>query len=328
MKPATALVRERHLAGVLLLGGAVVDGAQVMSLNSYLAGADPDRDWPVMVATDEEGGVVQRLRPAIGYVSAFMAAGANPDVDEASAYYTGLGTQLAMLGFTMDMAPVADVTVGLGDPTIRTRSAGSDPQVVDRAVAAAWTGLDAGGVTPVVKHFPGHGSVAVDSHAGLPHQAATLAELSQRDFVPFADAITSGAPAVMMGHIQVAAWGDAPATVNPLAYSYLRDELGFDGVIMTDAMNMEAITDLYAPGAATVAALECRGGSGAHAGRPRRGDRGHRGGGGGRVASARTAGRRGGPSDSAGAIPIARSGGVRPRAAARVRGGLGGGGIA
>ena len=255
VKPATAMVRERHLAGVLLLGGAVVEGAQVMSLNSYLAGADPDRDWPVMIATDEEGGVVQRLRPAIGYVSAFMAAGANADFDEARDYYTGLGTQLSAFGFTMDMAPVADVTVGLGDPTIRTRSAGSDPQVVDRAVAAAWTGLDAGGVSPVLKHFPGHGSVAVDSHTGLPHQSATIAELSQRDFVPFADAISSGAPAVMMGHIQVAAWGNAPATVNPLAYAYLRDEMGFDGVIMTDAMNMEAITDLYAPGAATVAAL-------------------------------------------------------------------------
>ncbi len=255
VKPATALVRDRHLAGVLLLGGAVVDGAQVTSLNGYLAGAGGDRDWPVMIATDEEGGLVQRLRPAIGYVSAFMAAGANPDADQTRAYYTGLGTQLAALGFTMDMAPVADVTVGLGDPTIRTRSAGSDPLVVDRAVAAAWAGLDAGGVTPVVKHFPGHGSVAVDSHTGLPHQTATISELARRDFVPFADAISAGAPSVMMGHIQVAEWGEAPATVNSLAYAYLRDDLGFDGLIMTDAMNMEAITDLYAPGAATVAAL-------------------------------------------------------------------------
>ncbi len=252
---AAKLVKSRHLAGVLIMGGAVTSAKQVLALNQAIQTADPKRDWPVVIATDEEGGVVQRLRPAIGYVSAFMAAGANGDSSSVRAYYAGLGAQMRELNFTMDMAPDADVTIGLEDPTIRTRSAGSDAQDVADTVVAAWQGLDSGGVLPVLKHFPGHGSVTVDSHAGLPRQKAKVATLADRDFVPFKAAIDAGAPAIMMAHIRVPEWGKAPASVNPRAYAYVREELGFTGLIVTDAMNMEAITDRYKPGAATVAAI-------------------------------------------------------------------------
>ena len=149
-----------------------------------LAGVDADRGWPVMIATDEEGGVVQRLRPCSG-TSAFMAAGANADEEAAS--ITRDSAQLSAFGFTMDMAPVADVTIGVNDPTIRTRAAGSDPRLSPRG-CAAWTGLEAGGVTPVVKHFPGHGSVRSTRTRDC-RTRPPIAELARSDLVPFADAI-------------------------------------------------------------------------------------------------------------------------------------------
>jgi len=254
-KAAAELVRSRHLAGLIVMGGGITDEAGVKALTAAIASADPERPWPVMIATDEEGGVVQRLRPVLGHVSAFMAAGANGDAGEIRDYYAGLGAQMAELGFTMDMAPVADVTIGLKDPTIRTRSAGSSPAAVADVIWAAWQGLADGGVTPVLKHFPGHGSVRTDSHKGLPVQSASIATLESRDLVPFATAVADGAPAVMMGHIRVKAWGSAPASVNPRAYEYLREELGFDGLAMTDAMNMGAITERYGPGKAAVLAI-------------------------------------------------------------------------
>ena len=254
-RAAAELVRSRHLAGLIVMGGGITDEAGVKALTAAIASADPERPWPVMIATDEEGGVVQRLRPLLGYVSAFMAAGANGESGEIRDYYAGLGAQMAELGFTMDMAPVADVTIGLKDPTIRTRSAGSDPAAVAEVVGAAWHGLEDGGVTPVLKHFPGHGSVRTDSHTGLPVQSASIATLESRDLVPFASAVADGAPAVMVGHIRVKAWGNAPASVNPRAYAYLREELAFDGLVMTDAMNMGAITERYGPGKAAALAI-------------------------------------------------------------------------
>jgi beta-N-acetylhexosaminidase len=252
---AADLVATHHLGGVIVMGDAVTDEASVEALTAAIAGADPMRPWPVLIATDQEGGLVQRLRPVLGYVSAFMAAGANGDAAQIRAYYSGLGAEMAGLGFTMDLAPVADVTVGVGDPTIRTRSAGSRPDAVAEVVGEAWQGLAEGGVVPVIKHFPGHGSVETDSHLGLPVQDAPVAELATADFVPFEAAISAGVPAVMLGHIAVPEWGKAPATVNADAYAYLRETLGFEGLAVTDAMNMEAITDRYSAGEAAVAAV-------------------------------------------------------------------------
>ncbi|GMA36278.1 glycoside hydrolase family 3 N-terminal domain-containing protein [Demequina litorisediminis] len=153
----------------------------------------------------------------------------------------------------MDFAPVADVTTGVTDPTIRSRSAGDSATRVADTVIAAVDGYLASGIVPVVKHFPGHGSVSTDSHAAIPTQSASIAALSARDLVPFQEAIDAGAPAVMMGHIAVEAWGNLPATLDPQAYAYLRDEMGFTGLAVTDALNMGAVASV--PGDAAVAAL-------------------------------------------------------------------------
>ncbi|GAA5518926.1 beta-hexosaminidase [Demequina sediminis] len=251
---ASDLVRRHHVGGVILMGGSAPSAEAVATLTRAVADAD-DRDWPVWISTDEEGGSVARLRAAIPRLPSFMAAGAARDKDAVTAAYRGLGADLRDLGVGIDYAPVADVTIGTTDPTIRTRSAGDDPERVAETVVAAVEGFVSGGVAPVIKHFPGHGSVTVDSHTGLPVHGRSVAKLAETDLVPFARAIEAGAPAVMMGHIAVPQWGSGPATLEPDAYAYLREEMGFEGVAITDALNMAAVTEGRAPGEVAVEAL-------------------------------------------------------------------------
>ncbi|WP_062293854.1 glycoside hydrolase family 3 N-terminal domain-containing protein [Demequina phytophila] len=251
---AAALVRDHHLGGVILMGGAAPSADAVAALADRVQHAD-DRDWPVWISADEEGGWVSRLSAAVPSLPAFMAAGAATDKAAVADAYRSSAADMRVLGVTVDYAPVADVTIGPADPIIRTRSAGSDPANVGETVVAAVAGFVDGGVVPVIKHFPGHGSVTVDSHRGLPVQSSPLRRLARTDLVPFAEAIEAGAPAVMMGHIAVPEWGEGPATLERSAYRYLRDELGFEGVAVTDALNMAAVAEGRTPGQAAVQAL-------------------------------------------------------------------------
>lgn len=252
---AAALVREHHLGGVILMGGAIESHSQVRALTEAVEDAGGERDWPVVVSVDHEGGPVARLAPLLPGLPAFMAAGSAWDKSVVRETYARTGADMVDLGFTMNYAPVADVTIGLSDPVIRSRSAGSDIENVARTVVAAVDGFVAGGMVPTIKHFPGHGSVTADSHVALPVQRASVAELAERDLVPFQRAVRAGAPAVMMSHIALEEWGGVPTTLAPEAYAYLRDEWGFTGVIVTDALNMRAVSDDYSSGDAAVAAI-------------------------------------------------------------------------
>lgn len=254
---AAELVRSQHLAGVILMGGAVTDADQVRELAAQVqaAAAEDGRDWPAVVSTDQEGGPVARLQGIIPDLPAFMAAGSIRDKAVVTSTYEASARDMRSLGINVDWAPDADVTIGAADPTIGVRSAGSDPTRVALTVEAAVDGFLAGGVMPSIKHFPGHGSVTTDSHQALPIQNATIAQLETTDLVPFASAIEAGAPIVMMGHIAVPEWGGGAASVSPGAYAYLRESLGFTGVAVTDALNMEGIVASYAPGDLEVAAL-------------------------------------------------------------------------
>ncbi|MFV0450781.1 MAG: glycoside hydrolase family 3 N-terminal domain-containing protein [Propioniciclava sp.] len=240
--------------GVLLQGGSLVDEETVTAL-TRAARARSGSDRGTLVALDQEGGNVDGLGGVLPSLPSFMAAGAAGDPQTVSDTFGAMGLRMVDLGFTLDFAPVADVTIGPQDPTIASRAASDDPGRVTEAVLAASAGLSAAGVVPVVKHFPGHGSVMTDSHLGLPVQEAAVAELAERDLVPFVAAIDAGAPAVMMGHIVVPEWSDEPATLAPAAYAYLRDELGFDGLVVTDALTMAAAADGRGPGEIAVLAL-------------------------------------------------------------------------
>ena len=255
-KAAAALVTSHHLGGVILMGGSVPGVSRITALTSAVQAVGDARGLPVLIATDEEGGTVSRLSSALPTLPAFMSAGALGDDAQTKALWTTHARQMRGLGINVDFAPDSDVTVGLKDPTIRTRSASSDPALASSAVVAASAGLEAGGVVPVIKHFPGHGSATSNSHVSLAYVSEPLTTLEKRDFAPFKASIAAGAPVVMMGHLVVGEWGSLPASVNPAAYAYLRGPLGFDGVTITDALDMKGVTDIYPPGTVEAKALE------------------------------------------------------------------------
>lgn len=254
--PAAAgeLVEALGLAGVILFAENVGSLEQVQATGAAVQEAVAvSRDWPGIVSVDNEGGLVQRLSGASGPWTTFppfQAAGAASDDPQAvSGAYEAMGRELLGSGVTMTFAPVADVTVGPADVTIGDRSAGSDPDRVAGTVVAALEGFAAGGVLTSLKHFPGHGSLAVDSHEGLPVLDRPTADLEETDLVPFAAGVEAGAPTVMVGHIAVTDWDPGvPASLSPAAYDYLRSELGFTGVAVTDGLDMGALTATRGPG--------------------------------------------------------------------------------
>jgi beta-N-acetylhexosaminidase len=225
------------LAGVVLFGGNIGDPDQVTRMCARLREA---RDG-VVVAIDEEGGDVTRLAHATGSPYPGNAAlGAAGDTTLTRRVYRALGSDLARLGITLDLAPSVDVNTAPDNPIIGTRAFGSEPELVAAHGVAAVAGLHDAGVAACVKHFPGHGATRQDSHLGLPTVDVPLDVLRARDLQPFVAAIAAGVRAVMTAHVRVPQLtGDLPATLSPAAlHTLLRSELGFGGVVVTDALEM------------------------------------------------------------------------------------------
>lgn len=204
------------------------------------AQARSGRDWPAVIGVDQEGGPVQRLGEPVTQFPAGMAHGAAADADLSREVARHSGEQLRALGFTMVFAPDADVTVGPQDPTIGVRSPGSDPERVAEVALALAEGYRDAGIVPVAKHFPGHGGLTTDSHVGLPATDATADELAAHDLVPFSALAQQDVP-VMVGHIEVTALDDLPATLSARTTGLLRDTAGPDVLVVTDALNMGAL---------------------------------------------------------------------------------------
>jgi beta-N-acetylhexosaminidase len=227
------------LGGVVLFGRNVVDDEQVAALTAALRA---ERDG-VVVAIDEEGGDVTRLDARIGSsLPGNHALGAADDLDLTGAVAASLGARLAACGVTVDLAPAADLSLTLEDPIIGVRAFGADPELAARHIAAFVAGLQASGVAACAKHYPGHGAATEDSHRTLPVLNRTEQELREVELVPFAAAIRAGVRAIMTGHLVVPAWGEGPATLNPAAFRVLRGSLGFTGAVITDALDMDAVS--------------------------------------------------------------------------------------
>lgn len=227
------------LAGVVLFGSNVVDPEQLARLCASLreAGGDP------VLAIDEEGGDVTRLAHATGSPYPGNAAlGAADDVALTRQVHRALGAELAAVGVNLDLAPSVDVNTAADNPIIGTRAFGSDPHLVARHAVAAIAGLHDAGVAACVKHFPGHGATREDSHLALPTVDVPLEILRERELVPFRAAIEAGVRCVMTAHIRIPALtGELPATLSTAALGdLLRGELGFGGVLVTDALDMHA----------------------------------------------------------------------------------------
>ncbi|MEO7628616.1 MAG: glycoside hydrolase family 3 N-terminal domain-containing protein, partial [Nocardioides sp.] len=241
-----AMVRSLHLGGVIAFADNVSSTQQIRGVNETLARA-VRRPWPLFLAVDQEGGIVERVKGDATRFPTFMSAGAAGDVRLTRSAARASGAELRGLGFDVVFAPDADVTSGPGDPTIGSRSAGSDVETVIEQVGAAVEGYSAAAVVPVLKHFPGHGSVPQDSHLTLPVQTRTRKQLTAVDLAPFAAAVEQGVPAIMAGHIDVRAIDPrVPASMSKaLVTDVLRTELGFNGLVVTDSLSMAGVRATY-----------------------------------------------------------------------------------
>ncbi|TQS29937.1 glycoside hydrolase family 3 protein [Microbispora sp. KK1-11] len=231
---------EDGLGGVCLFGFNVAGGEQVAALSARLNEAGR----PV-VSLDEEGGDVTRLAYHTGSAYPGNAAlGAVDDVALTERVYHAMAADLARCGVNLDMGPVADVNTADDNPIIGTRSFGSSPDLVARHTVAAVRGLQSAGIAACVKHFPGHGATHQDSHLEIPLVDASLDLLRERELVPFLAAIEAGAKSIMTAHVAVPELtGNLPATLSAQALTgLLRRELGYDGVVLTDALDMHAIS--------------------------------------------------------------------------------------
>jgi beta-N-acetylhexosaminidase len=240
---------ERGMTGVGLFGRNVVSTEQLTSLTGQLRAANPE----ALISIDEEGGDVTRLEVRGG--SSFPgnhALGAVDDPGLTRAVAVELGRRLVECGVTIDWAPSADVNSNPDNPVIGTRSFGDVPELVARHTAAFVEGLQSTGLAACVKHFPGHGDTDVDSHLALPRIAVDLETLHARELVPFKAAVAAGTRCVMSAHILLPALdAELPGTLSPaVLHGLLRAPateggLGFDGLIFTDGMEMDAIAATY-----------------------------------------------------------------------------------
>lgn len=217
--------------------------------------------YPIFLAVDEEGGDVARVAEALNLETATKASeiGESKDTQEAYSAYQSIGTYLSKYGFNLDFAPVCDVLTNEDNTTIKTRSFGSDSKLVSDMVASSVKGLQETGVTACLKHFPGLGDADADTHSGLAVTKRTKAEMTETELKPFESGIAAGAQIVMAGHISVPeVTGDnTPASLSKeWMTDTLRGEMQYEGVIITDALNMGAITEYYTSEEACVKALK------------------------------------------------------------------------
>lgn len=217
--------------------------------------------YPMFIAVDEEGGKVTRLADALKLdnIGPMAEIGSTGDSNNAYEAMKTVGTYLTSHGFNLNFAPVADVLTNEDNESIGDRSFSSDPSVVAGMVTSAMNGLEEVGVTACVKHFPGLGDASEDTHNGLAVIDKSLDELKQTELVPFISAIENGANMIMVGHMSLpqVVGDNTPATMSKEVISdLLRSELGFNGVVITDAMNMGAITEYYGADEAAIRAFK------------------------------------------------------------------------
>ena len=237
------------------------DPAQVATLSNGLqtAALAQPRHIPLQISVDQEGGalVARFLAPAT-QMPGNMALGAGRSAQDAYDSAKVIGEELKSVGVTQDYAPVSDVNVNPNNPVIGIRSVGGDPDLVSHLASTQVKGYHAGGISAVAKHFPGHGDTGVDSHFGLPQVTHTLAQFHAIDLPPFEADIAAGVDTIMTAHVVFPAVdpSGAPATMShKILTGVLRDELGFKGLIVTDALDMAGATSPYPPNVAPVQAI-------------------------------------------------------------------------
>ena len=249
---AKEALAEYHMGGVILFAENLDTTEQTQQLTADLQAA---ADLPLFIGIDEEGGIVSRLGKSNIEHDEFPPAAEMEDVFWAG---TSIGSTLSMLGINVDFAPVADVNTNPENPVIGTRAFSSDPQAAADKVGEFISAMQELDVSACAKHFPGHGDTAMDSHKGETYVEHDMERLRTVEFVPFEQAIATGVDFIMAGHIKTpnATTDDLPASLSPEMLGILRNDLGFGGIIITDAMNMGAIEDEFGAGQSAVMAVQ------------------------------------------------------------------------
>jgi beta-N-acetylhexosaminidase len=267
------IVARYHLAGLMLVNEGdgsdptaatnptsnIATTSQVHTLTAGLqrAASGDKTSLPLLISTDQEFGIVTRIPDGTSLLPTGLGVGAAHDPALTEKSWAMAGSELAALGVNVDLAPDADVLGGPDNTVIGSRSFGSDPTAVAGQVTAAVKGLQSAGVAASPKHFPGHGHTSTDSHQALPVLDQSRASLDADDLPPFKAAISAGSWLIMAGHLDVRSIDPGvPATLShKVLTDVLRDQLGYRGVVISDALNMEPVTSRYDAGQAAVHAL-------------------------------------------------------------------------
>lgn len=250
---------EKKPGAVALFSRNIKTPKQTMALIRDVRALDP-AGIPTFISVDQEGGNVVRLTTLATVLPSNMAIGATGSEELARRSGQALGRDLRIMGFNMNLAPVLDVNSNPKNPVIGIRSFGGSPELVGRLGTAFMRGMQDEGIAAVAKHFPGHGDTSADSHFAMPELAHDERRLKEVELVPFARALAEGLDAIMTAHIalpRIAERPDMPATVSRnVLTELLREKLGYDGLVITDGLEMEGIISQYGSGEAAVRAVE------------------------------------------------------------------------
>lgn len=259
-EPARALLRDWQPGAVVFLPSNLGNPEQVTRLtNDIQTTLIESGGWPALIAVDQEGGIIAHLEDGFTRWPVPMLLTATQDPALAHQFGQALAAELRAVGINMNLAPVADLNTNPDNPIIGRRSFGSEPQLVAPIIAEVVHGMQAGGVLATVKHFPGHGDTDSDSHITLPVVSYSQQFLKSRELIPFQAAIDAGASAVMAAHIvypNLEPEPGIPASLSTnIVTDLLRTEMNFEGLAITDALDMDAIDTNYTPEAAAIAAI-------------------------------------------------------------------------
>lgn len=251
------LIKENRVGGVILFGNNIENSHQLMNLTNALKTNNLNNKIPLFISVDEEGGRVSRMP------GEFKKLPSNKIIGEINnsnlSYNIGkiISKQLTSLGFNMNFAPVLDINSNPENPVIGDRSFGDTPDIVIKLGIKTMEGLKDGNIIPVVKHFPGHGDTSMDSHVGLPLVNHNMKRLNEFELIPFKEAINNDADVIMISHILLPKIDSIyPATMSKtIITDVLRNDLSFNGVVITDDMTMGAITKNYDISNATVKSI-------------------------------------------------------------------------
>ncbi|MET9810017.1 glycoside hydrolase family 3 protein [Streptomyces halstedii] len=263
VRTAAELISRYHVGGIIYFTWAhnTRDPHQIADLSNGIqrAALAQPTPLPLLISTDQEHGIVCRVGEPATLMPGAMALGAGGSRSDARTAARIAGAELAALGINQNYAPDADVNVNPANPVIGVRSFGSDPQSVAGLVAAQVKGYQSAQVASTAKHFPGHGDTSTDSHTGLPSIQHTREQWAELDAPPFRAAVAAGIDSIMTAHIVVPALdpSEDPATLSrPILTGILREELGYDGVVVTDSLGMEGVRTKYGDERVPVLALQ------------------------------------------------------------------------